>query len=96
MNLFASFMRTLVPVLAGLLLSLAARVGLDLDGEAVAAGVTAALTAGYYAAFRGLEVLAGRLGWQPLRLVAGVLLGWARPPEYPGRGDEVARLAAAR
>lgn len=94
MNLFASFMRTLVPVLAGLLLSLAARVGLDLDGEAVAAGVTATLSALYYAVFRGVEHLAGRLGWQPLRLVAGVLLGWARPPEYPGRGDAPLRVAS--
>lgn len=85
MNLFASFMRTLVPVLAGLLLSLAARAGLDLNGEAVAAGVTASLAAAYYVVFRGLEALAGRLGWAPLRLMAGALLGWARPPQYDSR-----------
>ncbi|GAA2108910.1 hypothetical protein GCM10009802_05020 [Streptomyces synnematoformans] len=34
----------------------------------------------------------GRLRWAPLRLVAGALLGWARPPEYPARAD--AGLAA--
>jgi hypothetical protein len=82
MNLFASLMRTLVPVVAGLLLGLAARAGLDVDGETATLVVTSALTAGYYALFRGLEAAAGHLGWEPLRVAAGVLLGWARPPQY--------------
>lgn len=94
MNLFASLMRTVVPLVAGLLLSLAARAGLNLDGEVVTAGVTAALTAVYYAVFRGVEELARRLDWTPLRLVAGVLLGWARPPQYPGRGEAPLRVAS--
>ncbi|WBB64083.1 hypothetical protein O7599_16875 [Streptomyces sp. WMMC500] len=35
-----------------------------------------------------------RLQWEPLRLVAGALLGWARPPEYPSKADgEPAALA---
>jgi len=82
MNLFTSLMRTVVPIVAGLLLGLAARVGLDLDEGAVTAYVTAGLTAGYYALWRVLEDLADRLGWEPLRTLAGVLLGWARPPLY--------------
>lgn len=82
MNLFASILRTVVPIVVGLVLGLAARVGLDLDDATVTAYVTAGLTAGYYALWRALEELAGRIGWEPLRLVAGVLLGWARPPEY--------------
>jgi hypothetical protein len=82
MNLFTSLMRTLVPVVAGLVLGLAARVGLDLDDGMVTTYVTAALTAGYYTLWRALEELAGRLGWEPLRTLAGLLLGWAKPPQY--------------
>jgi hypothetical protein len=82
MNLFTSLMRTLVPVVAGLLLSLAAKVGLDLDDATATAYTTAAVTAAYYALWRALEELAGRIGWTPLRTLAGVLLGWAKPPQY--------------
>jgi len=81
-NLFASLMRTLVPLVAGLLLGQAARLGLDLDDATVTASVTAGLTAAYYALWRALEDLAGRIGWEPLRILAGLLLGWARPPQY--------------
>ncbi|MDX3629059.1 hypothetical protein PV728_01780 [Streptomyces europaeiscabiei] len=81
-NLFVSVMRTLVPLVAGLILTWAARLGLDLDQAAVAPYVTAALTAAYYLAFRGLEELAERMAWQPLQTLAGFLLGWARPPQY--------------
>lgn len=84
MNLFASTMRTLVPLLAGWLLTVTGALGIDADSTAVAGGVTVALVAVYYAVFRVLETWAARLGWEPLRLVAGVLLGWARPPEYDG------------
>ncbi|MDX2552623.1 hypothetical protein ACKI1J_43185 [Streptomyces scabiei] len=81
-NVFVSFMRTLVPVVAGVVLGWAARLGLDLDEATVTPYVTAALTAGYYVLFRGLEEIAERMAWQPLQTLAGVLLGWARPPQY--------------
>lgn len=81
-NLYASLLRTVVPVVAGLLLGWAARVGLDLDDGQVTAAVTAALTMAYYAAFRLLEHAADSLGVPWLRTAAGVLLGWARPPQY--------------
>ncbi|WP_329338612.1 hypothetical protein OG866_27175 [Streptomyces sp. NBC_00663] len=81
-NLFVSLLRTGVPIVAGLLLSWAARIGLQLDDTTVITYVTAAMTFGYYAAFRGLELLAERLAWRPLQLAAGILLGWARPPAY--------------
>ncbi|TQE35483.1 hypothetical protein [Streptomyces ipomoeae] len=81
-NLFVSFMRTVVPIVAGAVLSAATRIGWDLDDAGVTAYVTAGLTAAYYAAFRLLEELAERMAWEPLRLLAGVLLGWARPPQY--------------
>lgn len=85
-NLFTSLMRTVVPIVAGLLLGLAARVGLDLDDATATAYVTAGLTAGYYALWRTLEELAGRIGWEPLRTLAGLLLGWAKPPQYEQGG----------
>jgi hypothetical protein len=81
-NLFVSLMRTLVPVVAGLALGAAARVGLDVDDTTATTYVTGGLTFAYYGAFRGLEVLAERMAWRPLQLAAGVLLGWARPPAY--------------
>lgn len=81
-NLFVSFLRTVVPLAAGLVLGWAARLGLDLDDTQVTTYVTAALTAGYYTLFRLLEEAAERMAWRPLQLLAGIALGWARPPAY--------------
>lgn len=83
MSLFPSFIRTVVPLAAGLLLTLAARANFDMDDGTATAAVTAALTAGYYAVFRLLEEGAGRLDVPWLRRLAGLALGWARPPQYP-------------
>ncbi|MFF2774868.1 hypothetical protein ACFVU3_08155 [Streptomyces sp. NPDC058052] len=87
MNVLASILRTVVPLLAGWILTVTGAVGVEVDSAAVAGGVTAALTLAYYIVFRVLEVLAGHIGWEPLRLVAGLVLGWARPPAYekPGK-----------
>ncbi|MFI9824404.1 hypothetical protein ACIHFC_28730 [Streptomyces sp. NPDC052013] len=81
-NLFTSFMRTVVPIAAAVVLGLAGKIGLDLDVDTVTLYVAAGLAAGYYALWRSLEALAGRIGWEPLRTLAGLLLGWARPPQY--------------
>ncbi|MFE7514401.1 hypothetical protein ACFU8I_24705 [Streptomyces sp. NPDC057540] len=82
MNVLASLLRTVVPLLAGWILTVTGAVGLETDSVALAGGITAALTVAYYIVFRVLEVLAARIGWEPLRLIAGLLLGWARPPAY--------------
>ncbi|WP_177204394.1 hypothetical protein [Streptomyces sp. CC53] len=82
MNLFASVLRTLVPLLVGWVLTVTGALGIEVDSVAVAGGVTAAVTAVYYLLLRLAEEAAERLEWEPLRLVAGVLLGWARPPSY--------------
>jgi hypothetical protein len=82
MNLFTSLMRTLTPIVAGLVLGLAARFGFGLDDATVTMYVAAGLIAGYYALWRVLEYLAERIGWQPLQTLTGLLLGWARPPQY--------------
>lgn len=81
-NLFVSTMRTLVPIVAGLVLSLAGRLGIPVDSDTAALVVLAGLSAVYYLAFRGLEALAERMAWLPLQTLAGVFLGWAKPPQY--------------
>ena len=97
MNLLASLLRTVVPLAVGLVLTITGALGIDADSTAVAAGVTAALTAAYYLLLRLAEAGAERIGWEPLRLVAGVLLGWARPPTYepPGTSTLKVRLDTA-
>ncbi|MFG2837019.1 hypothetical protein ACGFYE_18690 [Streptomyces zaomyceticus] len=82
MNLLASILRTVVPLLAGWVLTVTGALGIEVDSVAVAGGITAAVTLAYYVLLRLGEVLAARIGWEPGRLVAGLLLGWARPPQY--------------
>ncbi|MFF0727394.1 hypothetical protein [Streptomyces sp. NPDC004134] len=94
MNLYISVLRTLVPLLVGWVVTAAGAFGVDADSTTVTAGVTALVTAVYYAVFRALEEWAAKRDWKPLRLVAGVLLGWARPPEYPARASAARQPAA--
>lgn len=88
-NLFVSFMRTGVPLVAGLVLTMTGRLGIPVDSQAAAGAVSLGLAAAYYAVFRLLETLAERLSWRPLQVAAGVLLGWAQPPAYDGQEAEV-------
>ena len=81
-NFLISVARTLVPLGVGLVLSLTGRLGIPVDSEQAALVVLVILAGAYYLALRGLEWLADRLAWRPLRLAAGVLLGWAQPPSY--------------
>lgn len=81
--LFVSFMRTVVPFVAGWLLTLAVRAGIEINSATVTGLVTVALGAAYYLAFRLLEVIGERARGTALQNLAGVLLGWARPPSYP-------------
>ncbi|MGW3105335.1 hypothetical protein [Streptomyces sp. NPDC001100] len=83
MNLFVSFMRTVVPIVAGLLLTLLVHIGVTFDSASVAGVVTAVLTGAYYTVFRLLETLAAKIHNRSLATVAGILLGWATPPDYP-------------
>ncbi|MFI1607864.1 hypothetical protein ACH4YN_38120 [Streptomyces griseofuscus] len=81
--LFVSFMRTVVPYVAGLLLTLVVRAGVEIDSATVTGVVTVALGVAYYLVFRLLEWIGERLRGTALQTFAGVLLGWARPPSYP-------------
>jgi len=82
-GLFISIMRMAVPLVAGWLLTLAVRAGFTIDSATVTSAVTVALVLVYYGAFRLLELLGKRLRGTALQTFAGLLLGWARPPEYP-------------
>lgn len=95
-DLFVSFMRTFVPLTAGWIMSTAGVLGMKPDSTTSAAAAGALLTAAYYAVFRILEQLALKLQWDPLRTFTGVLLGWARPPEYPKQDSAAAALRGAR
>lgn len=53
--LLPSIIRTVVPLVVGVILGQAARIGLGLDPGAVTSIVTAVLGAGYYAIVRVLE-----------------------------------------
>lgn len=94
-GLFISVMRTGVPLVAGWLLMLAVRAGVTIDSAAVTGAVTVGLTLGYYALFRLLELLGERARGTVLQHVAGLFLGWARPPAYP-KGDQLAPVDGAR
>ncbi|WP_405909534.1 hypothetical protein OG742_37030 [Streptomyces sp. NBC_00828] len=81
--LFISTMRTVVPLVAGWLLSLAAWAGFSVESEQAVSAVTLVLALAYYAVFRLLEVVGTKLRGNTLQRAAGFLLGWARPPAYP-------------
>ncbi|WP_328721722.1 hypothetical protein OHT52_21020 [Streptomyces sp. NBC_00247] len=82
-GLFISTMRTAVPLVAGWLLTLAAAAGLDINSTTATGAVTVVLAVAYYLVFRLLEVLGERAPGTVLQNLAGVFLGWARPPSYP-------------
>ena len=76
MNVYVSLLRTGVPALVGWLVTLAAGHGLDLDPSALSGVLIPAAGFAYYALFRlAEEHVSPKFGW---------LLGYARPPQYPG------------
>lgn len=82
-GLFISTMRTAVPLIAGWLLTLVVQAGVDIDSATVTACVTVACALVYYLLFRLLELLGERAQGTVLQNLAGLFLGWARPPAYP-------------
>ncbi|MFJ9374449.1 hypothetical protein [Streptomyces sp. NPDC101455] len=93
-SLFPSVMRTLVPLIAGWLLTLAVRAGVTIDSDKVTSAVTVALVLAYYLLFRVLEFIGTRLRGTTLQKVAGFLLGWARPPAYPDTSGALTPIAS--
>jgi hypothetical protein len=90
--LLPSILRTIVPVAAGTVLTVLTGVGLTVDAGWVSGAVTAAMTAAYYVLFRLVERATEKAGgpeW--IRLAAGALLGYAKPPNYR-KTDDVADL----
>lgn len=90
---FVNWMRTVVPLLVGWILTAAHFLGLDPSSTTTTAAVVVVLTGAYYTAFRLLEHLATRLQLPALRTLAGVLLGWARPDQPVSGGSRTAGKA---
>jgi hypothetical protein len=84
-SLFISLMRMVVPLVAGWLISLAVWAGVEVDSQAITGLVTLALALVYYALFRLLELAGMKARGTVLQKLAGLLLGWARPPAYPAQ-----------
>jgi len=81
---YASLIRTLVPLIAGFLITQALRLGIHLDQATVTATVQTLVSAAYYALFRAAEHHLGRYwGW---------FLGLARPPAYQAGSGTARRL----
>ena len=76
-------MRTLVPMVAGWVISLAVWAGIDVDSQFLLTAVTFILALAYYVLFRLLELAGQRARGTFLQRLAGIALGWARPPAYP-------------
>lgn len=73
-DIFASVIRTGVPFLVGVLLSLPVASGLNIDADVATGAVTFLVTTAYYLVFRFAEThLDSRWGW---------FLGLAKPPAY--------------
>lgn len=80
-SLRISVIRTIVPLVVGLIVSGAARIGLGIDEGIVSQLVTVVVTTLYYACVRLLEERVGPAwGW---------LVGYARVPRYSDRDREV-------
>jgi hypothetical protein len=80
-SLFPSIMRTVVPLVAGWVITALASLGVDFGSERTAAVVTALITGAYYTLFRIIENAAPTGG--VAEKIAGLLLGFVRPPVYP-------------
>lgn len=85
---YVSVIRTVVPIIAGAVISAAAFINLELSGELTAVFVTSVVSAVYYTVFRFLEDRAQRIGVPWLKDLAGKLLGMARPPEVEKKETE--------
>lgn len=70
-----ALVRTVVPVLVGLIVSSLAKAGLEVDPGVVSGLVDALFIGGYYAAVRYVEAKWPTAGW---------LLGWKGAPTYGG------------
>lgn len=83
-SVFPSVMRTLVPIVAGAVITVLAHIGVDFGSEATTTVATAVITGAYYTLFRLLERVAPTGG--TAEKIFGLLLGFARPPVYPVSG----------
>lgn len=83
-KILASLIRTVVPVIVGLLVSGLAKFGFHLTDDTFTGVITTGVTAVYYVSVRWLEInITPRLGW---------LLGKAGAPQYPSNVSPAAQV----
>lgn len=87
-SVFPSIMRTLVPLIAGWVITLLTSVGVDYSSESTISVITVVISGAYYTLFRLLENAAPSGG--KAEKLFGLLLGFVRPPVYPPSGQAVA------
>lgn len=80
-SIFVNWMRTVVPLAVGWVVAGADVLGVGVDATATTALLMGVASAAYYTVFRVVEEYAEKVGNPMLKTLAGVLLGWARPPE---------------
>jgi hypothetical protein len=80
-SIFMNWMRTVVPLAVGYIVAGADVLGVNVDSGGATALLMGVVSAAYYTVFRVVEEYADKAGNATLRTLAGVLLGWARPPE---------------
>ena len=81
----ASVLRTIVPLVVGLLLTAALKLGVHIDSGVATDAVTAGITAVYYGGVRLLESKVPAFGW---------LLGLAKSPTYQAAQPALSALGA--
>lgn len=77
-NFRTSLIRTVVPVIVGIIITTVAKLNVEIDSGAVTDLVTAVVTGAYYAAVRWAESRWPQAGW---------LLGSPHAPEYDKGGN---------
>ena len=83
-KILASVIRTVVPVIVGVLVAAFAKFGFHLTEDTFTGVITTGVTAGYYAGLRWLEVNGSpKWGW---------LLGKAGAPRYPANAAPPAQV----
>ena len=75
-TLLASLIRTVVPVVVGLILSGLAQLGIEIDPGPLTQTIDAVFIGGYYVLIRWAESRFDWVGW---------FLGLPSPPDYPDR-----------
>ncbi|MFF1348312.1 hypothetical protein ACFVZJ_20430 [Streptomyces sp. NPDC058322] len=92
-----SVLRTFVPLLAGWIIVALTGLGFSVDSGSAQTAIAFAVAAAYYLLFRFVERAVEKFGgpaW--VKVAAGALLGYARPPQYSSTDDAAELVRQSR